>query len=84
MPVDLAHGAGFDRYERGSEVGCDGEGGRVDYFDRTPRDDVGGLLREVVGVGCVRGEMTCWARGVLLGDVGRCGRAVEDVELVLR
>ena len=84
MPVDLAHRTRLDREEAHAEVGGDVEGRRVDDLHGAAGDGEGDLLREVIGVGLRLGQVSRGTGHVLRGDVGRGGRAVEDVELLGR
>ena len=82
--MDLAHGTGLDRNERGAKIIRDGESGRVDNLDGAARDHVRLLLREMVGVGDVFRDAAAGARDVLCREVAGRRCAGEDVEFLLR
>ena len=81
VPVQFAHGAGFESYECGGDVSRCGESGGVDDLERAGvRDGERALLRPVVGVLLIGlSSGAGGASGVLLGDVFRRRCAREDV-----
>ena len=82
--MDLAHCSRRNRKKADAEIARDVEGRRVDDAHGAPRHRERLLLRQVVGVSLLLGQIARGARDVLRRDVGRRGRAVEDVQLLER